>query len=101
VIGLITRLFKSDTRIPLDIPPRLRIWLAFGLGAVSSVLEMVVAGTPWKTALVDGLVSAVLAVVGHDVLIGSMRDGREFAVPGLMLPPSPPPSPKKPETPLS
>lgn len=84
VIGLIVRLLKSDTRLP-TVPPRARIWLALGLGVASGVLEKVASGTTWTTALVDGVSSAFLAVVSHEAVIASLRSGKEFPVPGLMV----------------
>lgn len=95
VLGVLVRLAKSDTRIPIDIPPRLRVWLAFGLGQVAAVLDVVVAGQPWKQAIFGGLIASVLAIVGHNTIVDSMRGGKEFPVPGLTLP-GVPPSPGKP-----
>lgn len=96
VIGLVVRLLKSDTKLP-TVPPRARIWLVFGLGIVSGVLEHVVAGKTWTSAIVGGAVSAVLAIVGHESIIASLRGGKELVIPGLIIPgarPSPnaPPS---------
>jgi hypothetical protein len=95
VITFAVRLLKSDTKIPIDIPPRWRIWLALALGCVSGVLEAVVTGTKWEAAIVGGLVSTGLAVLGQNIVIDSMRGGKEFVVPGLTLV-NVPPSPGKP-----
>lgn len=96
VIGTLTRLAKSDTKIPIDIPPRYRVWLAFGLGVASGVLEkMVDGGTTWTSAIVGGLISAALAVIGHNTVIDSIRGGKEIVVPGLTIP-GVPPAPGKP-----
>lgn len=86
VIFLVTRLLKSDTKIPIDIPPRVRIWVVFGLGIASGVLEHVIAGKTWTSALIGGAVSAVLAVVGHESIIASLRGGKELVIPGLIVP---------------
>lgn len=99
VIGLIVRLLKSDTKIPVDVPPQLRVWLALALGAASGALDKLVeaGNTTWTTALLNGLVAAVLAIVSHNLVIDSVRGGKELVVPGLIKPgvsPSPgnPPS---------
>lgn len=84
LIGFAVRILKSDTRLP-TVPPRARIWLALGLGVVSGVLEKAASGATWTTALVDGLVSSLVAVVSHEAVIASLRSGKEFAVPGLMV----------------
>lgn len=94
-IGLIVRLLKSDTKIPIDIPPRARFWLGLGLSLVAGVLEKLGTGLPWKQAMLDGLVAWGLAVLGHNAVIDSLRGGKEFAIPGLMVPGAPP-SPGKP-----
>ncbi|WP_394844032.1 DUF4231 domain-containing protein [Pendulispora brunnea] len=77
VIGAIVRLLKSDTPLP-TVPSQWRPWLALGLGAVAGILQAVAAGTPWQKALIDGLVSALTAIAGHDLLIESLRGGREI-----------------------
>ncbi len=97
VIGLIVRLLKSDTKIPIDIPPRWRAPLAVLLGVVASILDKVATGTPWKDAVIGGATATALAMVTHNLVIGSMRDGKEFVVPGLIKPgvapgPNKPPS---------
>lgn len=96
-IALIVRLLKSDTTIPIDIPPRLRVWLALGLGAASGAIDKLVeAGdTTWTTALVSGLSAAAVAILSHNIVIGSVRDGKEFVVPGLTKE-NTPPGPGKP-----
>lgn len=97
LIGLIVRTLKSDTKIPINIPPRLRVWLAFGLGAAASVLERIGTGVGWKQAALDGALAAVLAVLGQNVIIDSLRGGKEITIPGLILPGAAP-SPDKPIT---
>lgn len=86
VIAFVTRLVKSDTKLPIDVPARWRIWLVIGLGVSSGVLEHVIAGKTWTSALIGGAVSAALAVLGHETIIASLRAGKEIPVPGLMVP---------------
>jgi len=85
VVGLLTRLAKADTILP-TVPARARVWLVLGLGIASGVLERVASGTTWTAALVDGLVGSLLAMLGHETVIASLRSGREFSVPGLTIP---------------
>jgi len=91
VIGLLVRLLKSDTWGP-TLPAKYRPWAALALGCASAVLEKVMAGASWQTALVDGLGSALAAVAGHDLVVESLLGGKELPVPGLMKN-SPPPMP--------
>lgn len=78
VIGAVVRLLKSDTPLPFSVPARWRSWLALGLGAVSGVLDSLMAGTPLLQALVEGLGSAMLAIVGHETVVEGLRKGREL-----------------------
>ena len=93
LIGFIVRLFKSDTPLP-TIPPAWRPWFALGLGVASGVLDKVVSGTPWQPAILGGLLAAMAAIVGHETVVESVRNGREFFV---SKPPSPPSPPSKSE----
>lgn len=103
VIGLIVRLLKSDTKIPIDIPPRLRAPLALTLGAASGAIDKLVqAGdTTWTAAITSGVVAAVVAMIGHVTLIDSLRGGKEIVVPGLINENTPPGPGKPPSIPPS
>lgn len=76
IIGAIVRVLKSDTPLA-TVPARFRPWLALGLGVVSGVLQAIASGTPWMQALTSGIGAAATAIVGHDVLVESVRGGRE------------------------
>lgn len=84
VIGLAVRLVKSDKAVawfPIAIPPQVRSWLALGLGLIAGVLDKVVAGAPWPTAMLGGLVAAISAISGHELVVESLRGGRDIGVP--------------------
>jgi len=100
VIGFVVRLIKSDTKLPINIPPQYRIWLAMGLGVVAGVCNKIASGTSWKDSLVWGLSAAIAAVLAHEGLIESARGGKELSIPGLMIKPpandnQPPPEKKE------
>lgn len=101
VVGLIVRLLKSDTKIPINIPPRVRAWLALGLGAVAGAIDKLVeAGhTTWTTALLWGVTGSVFAMVMHALIIDSIRGGKELVVPGLTKMNTPPGSGRPPSVP--
>lgn len=107
LIGLVVRLLKDDTTIPISIPPRLRAPLALALGGFAGALDKFLAGggTQWKEALTQGLLGSLLAIAGHAIFIGSIRGGKELPIPGLTKegvppgpgkPPSLPPPPSMP-----
>jgi hypothetical protein len=79
LIGAAVRALKSDS-LPswLNIPPRVRPWLAIGLGQVLTAVEAVGAGTPWKDAVLHGLAASLAAMLGHDTLVEGARGGREL-----------------------
>lgn len=83
VIGTLVRLFKSDSPLPfgIAIPARWRGWAAVGLGVVAGVLNAMVNGTPLRDALLQGVAAAIGAIIGHDLLVAGLRDGREFFTP--------------------
>jgi len=85
-IWIVVRLLKSDTVIPIDVPPRWRAPLAFGLGLVAAGLDMVAAGVDWQVALFDGILTALIAIFGHDIVVGSIRGGQEIPIPMLTIP---------------
>lgn len=81
LIGLVVRVLKSDIKLTPTIPSRWRPWLAIGLGVVAGVLDAMVRGTMWKKAIAEGVVAAVMAMVGHDLFIAGLRGGRELGQP--------------------
>lgn len=106
-IGLVIRLLKEDTAIPISIPPRARIWIVLLGGIIYAEIGRVAGGMPWKQAAAEGLAAALTAVIGHEAVIESARNGKEIPIPGLMKKPqdptkpidnsgTPPPSPAPP-----
>lgn len=82
VIHVVVRMSKSNSWPPwFTITARTRSWLALGLGIVSGILDAVVGGSAWGPALVGGLISAITAISGHDLIVESLRNGRDIGVP--------------------
>jgi len=110
VVGTLVRAMKADsTFLPFDVPARWRPLLALGLGISSGVLQKATTGTPWREAIMGGVISGVMAIVGHDVLIEGLRAGREVpmgtpkaapVVPPAAPPSVPPPAEDTPSSPL-
>lgn len=85
IVGAVVRLLKTDMAnfylaqyfgLP-PIPKKYLPWLAIGLGFVSAILDAKVAGKPVSVALIEGIGSAFVAVTGHQVVVESIRDGKE------------------------
>ena len=97
VIGFVVRLTKTDTKVPIDVPAKWRAPLALVLGQVSGVLEHVAASTAWKAALLGGLASTVVAILGHEWIVERFlkpflgKFGGDLPVPMLMKPAETPP----------
>ena len=94
VIGALVRVLKGDSPLPC-VSPRVRPWLALGLGMVSGVLSALLTSTPLSTTILEGLIAGATAIAGHDTLIEGLRGGRElFSRPSLPRdPPAPPTTP--------
>lgn len=105
ILGFAVRILKSDTVLPFSVPARWRVWLAFGLGGAAGALDKLIeaGNTTWTAALTQGLTAAAVAILSHELLIESLRGGRELPIPGLMAGPAPrprtPPPPPSPPTP--
>lgn len=83
LIGLVVRLLKlPHIPPPLDqLPAKARPLIALALGFVAAGLQHVAAGVPWRQALAEGLVAALAAICGHDIVIEWLRGGRELGAP--------------------
>jgi len=97
VVGGLVRLLKSDTKIPIDVPPRARKIVALSLALLAAVVEKYAVNTDWKRALFDGAVAWFCAEWGHYLFIDQLRSGKELPIPGLMVP-GEKPGPGKPTT---
>lgn len=97
VVGFLVRILKSDTKIPIDVPPRARKIVALSLALLAAVVEKYAANTDWRRALFDGAVAWFCAEWGHYLLIDQARGGKELPIPGLMVP-GEKPGPGKPTT---
>lgn len=92
VIGTMIRLLKGDPAVSWfppflparwrTLPPAWRPRVALALGVASSVVEKRAQGAPWPAAavggLLEGLAAGGVAIAGHEVLVESLRKGREL-----------------------
>lgn len=82
--GLGVRLLKDDAAVrwfPFTIPAEWRPAMALALGVVAAVVRLKGGGLDWKTAVLTGVVEGLTAgsgaIAGHQLLVESMRGGRE------------------------
>jgi hypothetical protein len=88
VIGLLIRVLKGDVRGP-TIAKKYRAPLAFGLGLVLGVVQRRVSGASWVHAILAGIVTGAMPILGHSLFIKRLRKGLELPIPGLMKPRAP------------
>lgn len=97
LIGAVVRLLKADRlNLALErfgakpIPKRVLPWIAVVLGVASGVIAGMQVGKTWSAALVgafEGLVAGAFAIMGHELVVESARDGKEIAPPKTPPPP--------------
>lgn len=86
-IGLLIRFFKTDTRLPLNVPKEWQIRFVAILGIAMAVVDKTSQGISFKQAIHEGLYAAAIAVFGHEVIIENIRKGKDVPLPLLMKPP--------------
>lgn len=95
-VGALVRLLKDDTTLP-TLPKALRPWLSIALGAVAGVLDAVIGGSSWKSAIAAGAFVGLLPILGHLGIVEWLRGGKELPLPGPITrgpkdPPDEPPT---------
>jgi len=101
VVGCIVATAKQGwlgAFIAKKLPPASLPYLALGLGTLGVASAEVIAGKPLMQALIDGFVSGMSAIVGHETLIESLRKGKEL-IPSRLPSSAPPASPPAPPAP--
>lgn len=93
-VNLLVRLAKTDAAVrwfPVNLRPKVRPYAAIILGGASGVVAALSSHMSWPTAIAGGLVAGMMAITTHDVVIESIRDGRDIGVPKAKT--IPPPAP--------
>lgn len=106
IVASLIRLAKSDRAVawfPVAVSPKWRAWAALLLGVVLGVLQKLALGGSWVDAVGGGLSAGIAAITGHELVVESLRNGRDIGAPkpaplapGTLRPPSPPPISLKP-----
>ena len=90
VVAALVRLSKTDAAVrwfPLYVAPLWRPWFALGLGVLGGASAKL-AGASWGEAVMGALFSGVGAMGAHDLIVESVRKGRDIGI--KKLPPEPP-----------
>ncbi len=77
IIWVIVRVLKSDTAIPITIPPKWRAIVAMLLGVLAGILDTIARGTPWQTAITAGLLAGAGAIAAHETVVEGVRNGKD------------------------
>jgi hypothetical protein len=91
-VAAIVRLSKTDYAVrwfPIYCPPRGRPWFAVGLGVLVAVAAKL-AGASWGETIMGALTVGPGAMAAHDLIVESLRKGRDIGIKKL---PPPPPTP--------
>lgn len=78
VMGFVTRVLKSDTKFPIDIPSRWQPVIVLVLGQAYAGLQAVAGGVAWKTAVTQGLVASFLTMGLFDLVVKAAFDGKDI-----------------------
>lgn len=99
--GLLIRLSKDDRYVrffPVAIAPKWRPWFALAVGVVEGCVAIkLLSHGAWSEAIFGGFSAGVTAITGHELVVESLRGGRDLFVPKAPPPPpgsTPPPAPK-------
>jgi hypothetical protein len=88
-VAVIVRVSKTDYAVrwfPLHVPPRGRPWLAVGLGVLVAVAAKL-SGASWGETIMGALTVGPGAMAAHDLIVESLRRGRDIGI--KKLPPQP------------
>ena len=84
VVGGLVRLSKTDVWVkwfPVNLQPKIRPWAALVLGAASAAIGHLTGGGTWPEAIAGGLMAGLGAIAGHELIVESVRGGRDLGVP--------------------
>lgn len=96
IVAVLIRLAKSDNAVrwfPILVQPRWRPWLSLALGVTGGVVEKLASGGTWGEAIAGGLAAGLLPITGHELVVESLRNGRDVGVAKATPPPPGPPTP--------
>lgn len=83
VIGFVVRLLKHDTAFPVTLPRWTYPFVALILGGLDVTARSILAGETLKASFHRGMSAAVLAMLGHDIIVSGLRQGKDIHVPGI------------------
>lgn len=95
-VGAAVRVMKDDRAVRwcrIEIAPRYRVWAALALGMLLGILHKLVLGGTWGEAMVGGFVAGGGSTWLHELVVESIRKGRDIGMSKADAPPPPPPAP--------
>ncbi len=79
VMGFVTRLLKSDTKLPVNIPARWQPVIVVVLGQVYAVLQATAGGLTWKLAVEQGVYASFITLGLFDLVAHLTVDEKKSA----------------------
>ena len=89
-INVIIRVYKNDVAVawfPWSMPPRVRPFVAIGLGVASGFVAGLSSGS-WGAAIAGGVFAGMLSITTHELVVESIRKGRDIGIPKAEIPPA-------------
>jgi hypothetical protein len=83
----IVRYSKPDTKLPLNVPARLRPWIPVVLAVVAATLQRFVAGSSLADAVRTAVIGGLGPILTHELVSESILGGKEIPVPFMVKKP--------------
>lgn len=78
---LLVRYSKPDTKVPINIPARVRPWVPIIISVIAATIQKFALGSTINEALKLALIAGLSPIFAHQLVTESIMDGKEIPVP--------------------